>query len=158
MQKHRFLLKTPEHTYRVGHWFGTQCRPSLFIGLNGELGAGKTLFSQGFAQGFGISERLTSPTYNLLNVYEGPRGKLFHLDVYRLQDVEEVFELGIEDALVSPSIILMEWKSKFSHWPLKIPSLDLELSHHPQGRALCFNAPFPHLQENFQDSIQELLT
>ena len=113
MQKHRFLLSNPEQTYRVGHWLGTQCVPPLFIGLNGELGAGKTLFSQGFAQGFGILEHLTSPTYNLLNVYESPRGNLFHLDVYRLQDVEEVFELGIEEALDPPSIILMEWKNKF---------------------------------------------
>ena len=155
MQEHRVLLNTPEQTYHVGQWLGAHCKPSLFIGLSGDLGAGKTLFSQGFAQGFGINEHLTSPTYNLLNIYEGHRGRLFHLDIYRLHDVEEVFELGLEEALEAPSIILMEWKNKFDHWPLKMPTIDLELSHHPQGRLLIFN---DSLQiSNLVTGIQEAL-
>lgn len=154
MQKHHVLLNTPEQTYRVGQWLGAHCEPPLFIGLNGNLGVGKTLLSQGFAQGFGITERLTSPTYNLLNIYEGPHGKLFHLDVYRLHDVEEVFELGIEEALESPSIILMEWKNKFTHWPLKMPKLDIELSHHPQGRLLSFDdSPLSTIKKGIQEIL-----
>lgn len=155
MQKHRILLNTPKQTYRVGQWLGTHCKPSLFIGLNGELGAGKTLFSQGFAKGFGVEEHLTSPTYNLLNVYDGLHGKLFHLDIYRLKDIEEVFELGIEEALETPSIILMEWKNKFNHWPLKIQMLDLELSHHPEGRLLSFNdsPEIPYLKTGIQEAL-----
>lgn len=152
MQEHHIFLPTPADTHQMGFWLGQHCIIPLFIGLNGNLGAGKTALSQGFGQGFGVTERLTSPTYNLLNVYSSPRGSLFHLDIYRLHDVEEVFELGIEEALEQPSVILMEWKNKFTDWPLNMSPLEIELEHHPRGRQLTlraaqlqslFNAPIP---------------
>lgn len=135
MQAYKTYLPDPAATHQLGYWLGAFCHVPLFIGLNGNLGAGKTALSKGFAQGFGIDENLTSPTYNLLNVYEGTRGTLYHLDIYRLNDIEDVFDLGLEEALTTPTVILMEWKNKFHPWPLDMPQLELELFHEPEGRS-----------------------
>ncbi len=151
----RFFLQTPEHTHRAGFWLGQHCVPPLFIGLNGNLGAGKTALSQGFARGLGITERVTSPTYNLLSVYEGPRGMLYHLDIYRLQSIEAVFDLDLESALDTPSIILMEWKNKFDGWELGMPELDITLEHAETGRWITLKSP--HLPPHFAASLQEAL-
>lgn len=154
MQVYKTFLPDPEATDQLGCWLGAFCRVPLFIGLNGNLGAGKTALSKGFAKGFGIEENITSPTYNLLNVYEGSRGKLYHLDVYRLQDIEEVFDLGIEEALDSPGVILMEWKNKFQHWPLDIPQVELELHHAPGGRECLLQGE--HLATFFEKPLTEV--
>ncbi len=153
MQVYKTVLFHPSDTHQLGRWLGAACRLPLFIGLNGNLGAGKTALSQGFAEGFGITEHITSPTYNLLNVYKGPRGMLYHLDIYRLHDVEEVFDLGIEEALHSPAVILMEWKNKFENWPLAIPQIELELSHLPTGRACTLSGE--NVSQYFQSPLTE---
>lgn len=154
MQVYKTILSHPSDTHQLGHWLGAACRLPLFIGLNGNLGAGKTALSKGFAEGFGITENITSPTYNLLNVYDSPRGTLYHLDIYRLHDIEEVFDLGIEEAMETPAVILMEWKNKFKTWPLAIPQIELELSHLPAGRACTLTGE--NLSQCFQRPLSEM--
>jgi tRNA threonylcarbamoyladenosine biosynthesis protein TsaE len=84
------------------------------IGLAGDLGAGKTQFVKGLARGLGITERVHSPTFALLNSYEGVRGPLFHLDLYRLETDQQVIDAGLEEYLHAPSgISVIEWVDRW---------------------------------------------
>lgn len=85
------------------------CRPGDMIVLAGEMGAGKTAFAQGFARGLGITEPVTSPTFTIVREYAGGRLALHHLDVYRLDDLREVLELGIGEMLDEDAVMLVEW-------------------------------------------------
>ena len=83
------------------------------IALIGNLGSGKTTFTQGFAKGFGINEHVGSPTFKLVSEYDGKKGKLIHVDAYRLHGIDDFLNIGGEDILVTPnSIILIEWADK----------------------------------------------
>ena len=85
----------------------------VVIALIGNLGSGKTTFTQGFAKGLGISEHVGSPTFKLVSEYDGKKGKLIHVDAYRLQGIEDFLNIGGEDILGDPrAIILIEWGDK----------------------------------------------
>ncbi|MEO6629494.1 MAG: tRNA (adenosine(37)-N6)-threonylcarbamoyltransferase complex ATPase subunit type 1 TsaE [Aquihabitans sp.] len=85
------------------------CRPGDVVVLAGEMGAGKTAFAQGFARGLGITDRVTSPTFTIVREYSGPGLALHHLDVYRLDHLREVLELGIGEMLDEDAVMLVEW-------------------------------------------------
>ena len=85
----------------------------IVIALIGELGSGKTTFAQGFAEGLGINEHVGSPTFKLVSEYDGQKGKLIHVDAYRLKGIEDFLNIGGEDILGDPrAIILIEWGDK----------------------------------------------
>jgi tRNA threonylcarbamoyladenosine biosynthesis protein TsaE len=94
----------------MGERAGASASPGLVIGLVGELGAGKTQWVRGFAQGLGITERVHSPTFNLVNEYRSGRLPCFHLDLYRLETAEQVFSAGLEEYL-NPvhGVSVIEW-------------------------------------------------
>ena len=77
--------------------------------LNGDLGVGKTVFTQGFAKGLGIEEAVNSPTFTIVQIYEEGRMPLYHFDVYRIGDIEEMEEIGYEDYFYGEGICLIEW-------------------------------------------------
>jgi len=77
--------------------------------LAGDLGAGKTAFAQGFGRGLGIDQPITSPTFTLANEYQGPRLRLHHLDAYRMESLEEVFDVGLPELLDDDAVVLVEW-------------------------------------------------
>jgi tRNA threonylcarbamoyladenosine biosynthesis protein TsaE len=85
------------------------CRPGDLLVLAGEMGAGKTAFAQGFARGLGITEQVTSPTFTIVREYAGPELALHHLDVYRLDQLREVVELGLHEMLDEDAVMLVEW-------------------------------------------------
>lgn len=85
------------------------CGPGDLIVLAGEMGAGKTAFAQGFARGLGIRDRVTSPTFTIVREYAGGRLALHHLDVYRLDQLREVLELGVAEMLDEDAVMLVEW-------------------------------------------------
>ena len=103
------------------------------LALHGNLGVGKTTFVQGLARGFEIPESVTSPTFNIYTVHRGPARTLVHLDAYRLETPREVDDLLLEDFLVSPWCLAIEWPEKISDW-IPAQALHLELGITPDER------------------------
>lgn len=98
-----------EDTLEFGRKLGENAKPGDVFCLFGELGTGKTVFAKGFALGLGIQEHISSPTFTILQVYEEGRIPLYHFDVYRIEDVEEMYEIGYEDYFYGSGICLIEW-------------------------------------------------
>ncbi len=96
-------------TFDAGKRLGAQAAPGEVYCLIGDLGAGKTVFAQGFAAGLGIEEPVNSPTFTILQEYDGGRLPLYHFDVYRIADVSEMDEIGFDDCLEGRGVCLIEW-------------------------------------------------
>jgi len=101
--------ESPEETFSLGMKLGEVCRPGQIYTLTGDLGTGKTVFTQGFAKGLGVEETVCSPTFTILQVYEGGRMPFYHFDVYRIADVEEMEEVGCDDCFYGGGVCLIEW-------------------------------------------------
>ena len=101
--------RSPEETFALGEELGREAKPGQIYTLNGDLGTGKTVFTQGFASGLGITEPVNSPTFTILQVYEEGRMPFYHFDVYRIGDVEEMDEIGYEDCFYGEGVCLIEW-------------------------------------------------
>ena len=101
--------RSPEETYELGRKIGLQARPGQVYTLTGDLGVGKTVFTQGVAAGLGITEPVSSPTFTIVQVYEEGRLPFYHFDVYRIGDSEEMEELGYDDYFFGKGICLIEW-------------------------------------------------
>mgnify|MGYP000131602305 CR=1 FL=1 len=99
----------PEETRAFGKKMGQEARPGQVICLNGDLGVGKTIFTQGFADGLGITEPISSPTFTIVQVYEEGRLPFYHFDVYRIGDIEEMDEIGYEDYFYGSGVTMIEW-------------------------------------------------
>ncbi len=105
---------TPQETFRLGREMGEKARSGEIYCLDGELGVGKTVFAQGFAAGLGVLEPVSSPTFTILQIYETGRMPLYHFDVYRIGDVEEMEEIGYEDYFYGEGVCLIEWSRQIS--------------------------------------------
>ena len=102
---------SPEETYRLGEELGSKARPGEVYCLNGDLGVGKTVFTQGFAAGLGIAEPVNSPTFTILQEYNDGNMPVYHFDVYRIGDVSEMDEIGYEDCFYGEGVCLIEWSN-----------------------------------------------
>ena len=100
---------SPEQTERAGEALAKYLKPGDVIAYYGDLGAGKTAFTRGLARGLGVTERVTSPTYTIVNEYLSGRMPLFHFDMYRLSSSEELFDIGWEDYLSRGGVCAVEW-------------------------------------------------
>lgn len=98
-----------EDTFELGKKLGQNAKPSDVYTLVGDLGVGKTVFTQGLAEGLGIAEAVSSPTFTIVQVYEEGRLPLYHFDVYRIGDVSEMDEIGYEDYFYGEGVCLIEW-------------------------------------------------
>ena len=101
--------KTPQETFEVGKKIGENAKPGQIYTLTGDLGVGKTVFTQGVAAGLGITEPICSPTFTIIQEYESGRLPLYHFDVYRIGDIEEMEEIGYDDYFFGQGICLIEW-------------------------------------------------
>ena len=101
----------PEETIDLGKRLGEAAKPGDIYCLDGDLGVGKTVFTQGFAAGLAITEPVNSPTFTIVQVYEEGRLPLYHFDVYRIGDPEEMDEIGYEDYFFGNGVSLIEWAS-----------------------------------------------
>ena len=99
----------PEETFEVGRTIGMNAKPGQIYTLTGDLGVGKTVFTQGVAAGLGITEPVNSPTFTIIQEYEAGRLPFYHFDVYRIGDLEEMEEIGYDDYFFGQGICLIEW-------------------------------------------------
>ena len=104
-----FITHSPEETRALGGRLADALTGGEVVAFAGDLGAGKTAFVSGMAQALGVDERVTSPTFTIVNEYEGGRLPLFHFDMYRLGSADELFHIGWEDYLARGGICAVEW-------------------------------------------------
>ena len=106
-----------EQTRRLGAHLGRLLKPGDVVLLEGDFGAGKTTFTQGIAAGLGLDNRyVNSPTFTLINEYKGGRLRLYHVDLYRLEDDEQVATLGLDDYFDGKGVVVIEWPRVAAHW------------------------------------------
>jgi tRNA threonylcarbamoyladenosine biosynthesis protein TsaE len=104
------ISKSPDQTFQIASDFASRAQPGVVLGLIGDLGAGKTQFVKGFAAGLGITERVHSPTFTLVNEYRSGRLPCYHLDLYRLETPEQILTAGLEEYFAPHNAItLIEW-------------------------------------------------
>jgi tRNA threonylcarbamoyladenosine biosynthesis protein TsaE len=109
-----FISRSPAQTEAFAETLARKLESGAVVGLNGDLGAGKTQFVKGLARGLGITERVHSPTFALLNVYPGPRFPLYHLDLYRLNDDTQIIGAGLDEYFTPAGISVIEWMERWS--------------------------------------------
>ena len=104
-----YCSNSERDTEELGRRLGERVAPGTVIAYTGDLGAGKTAFTRGLAQGLGVPGHVTSPTFTIVNEYEGGRLPLFHFDMYRLGSADELFDIGWEDYLARGGVCAVEW-------------------------------------------------
>lgn len=104
----KIISRNETETFELGHKLGRMLKAGMVLSLNGDLGAGKTYLTKGIAKGLGIDEYVTSPSFTIVNEYEG-RLPLYHFDVYRIDDVNEMFEIGFDEYLFGSGVCIVEW-------------------------------------------------
>ena len=115
-EKHiQITTRSVKETRHLGKSLGAGIHQAIIIALTGELGSGKTAFVQGLARGLDVSDKyyITSPTFTLINEYPG-RLRLFHVDLYRIEHISELEDLGLDEVLQQDAVIAIEWADKFS--------------------------------------------
>ena len=106
-----YLSHSPEGTEHIGEMLGRRLRPGTVVAYRGGLGMGKTAFTRGLARGLGCAGRVTSPTFTIVNEYDGAT-PLFHFDMYRLGSSDELFDIGWEDYLTRGGVCAVEWSER----------------------------------------------
>lgn len=140
MGKWQVRSSDPDETREIGKVLGLILHEPALISLCGELGAGKTCFVQGLARGLGVAENeaVTSPTFTLMNHYHG-RLNLYHFDLYRLEHVDELIEMGMDEFLPGQGVAVVEWAERLS--ARETPTLSIHFEHAGEGlRQLTFVA------------------
>ena len=103
------VTRSAQETFEFGKKLGKMALPGQIYTLIGDLGAGKTVFTQGFAKGLDITEAISSPTFTIVQVYEEGRLPFYHFDVYRIGDIEEMEEIGYDDYFFGQGVCMIEW-------------------------------------------------
>ena len=131
-----FMIENPEETFQLGQLAGGQAQPGEIWNLIGPLGAGKTHFVKGFAKGMGFEGLVTSPTFNLQNIYQG-RVPIYHFDWYRLNSPAEVEDLGWREWAEKGGVTVVEWGDKFPKlFPPSVLKLTLDIISEEKRRAI----------------------
>ena len=105
----KLISHSPEETRAIGARLADRLQGGEVVAFTGDLGAGKTAFVSGMAEALGVEDRVTSPTFTIVNEYEGGRLPLFHFDMYRLGSADELFDIGWEDYLARGGVCAVEW-------------------------------------------------
>ena len=116
--KTEYESQNPEQTFAIAKELGQQAQAGAVFCLIGDLGVGKTLFSQGFANGMGVEDYVNSPTFTIVQEYDGSVRKLYHFDVYRIEDIDEMEEIGYTEMVYGDGVCLIEWADMIEEiWP-----------------------------------------
>ncbi|MBU0999806.1 tRNA (adenosine(37)-N6)-threonylcarbamoyltransferase complex ATPase subunit type 1 TsaE [Patescibacteria group bacterium] len=115
----KYISLSEDETKKIAESIAKNTKSNIFA-LTGKLGAGKTIFVQGFAKGLGITEKITSPTFVLIHQHKIPKSSkiLYHIDLYRLENLQDINNLGLEEIISNPNnIVLIEWAKKLKKLP-----------------------------------------
>ena len=123
------VLRSTEDTDAFGRELAEEAKPDTVIALTGDLGAGKTTLTKAVAKGLGVTETLTSPTFTIVCEYDSGRFPLFHFDVYRVHDSEELFEIGFEDYMHKGGLCVIEWADLLEEGMLPEDTIHIKLSY-----------------------------
>lgn len=121
------ISQSPTETEKLGETWGATLRPGTVVGLNGPLGAGKTRLVRGIARGMGFDGRIQSPTFTLVNIHDTPSGRLFHLDLYRLESDDQIAGAGLDEYFEPDGIAVVEWMERWKGpLPARFRSVTIE--------------------------------
>ena len=120
------ITHTVQETEELARKIASEIKGGEVLLLNGTLGAGKTTFTKGFAKALGVNKTVVSPTFTIIKEYEGTALTLYHIDMYRIEDEDEIYELGIEELYRSDSVTVIEW-NKMEVLPEKVITLNVEV-------------------------------
>ena len=142
---HDRALPDPAATATAAGKLAELCQPGDVLCLFGDLGAGKTTFARGFLRALGVVDEIPSPTFNLLLTYDTAAGTIWHFDLYRLNEPNEIIELGFEDAMAD-GISLIEWPDRLGDWlperRIEIYLIETKVDTHRQLRLRAVGAGF----------------
>ena len=137
-ESHIHISRSDKDTYELGKEMAKKAHSGDIILLYGDLGVGKTVFAKGFAEGLGITEPVTSPTFTIVHEYEGSK-KMYHFDLYRIGDPDELYDIGYEEYFYSDGVSLVEWPERLEYlMPENAISVTVEkdLSEDPNFRRI----------------------
>ena len=142
---HVVVTRSVEETRSLGHRLGAACEGAAVVALIGDLGAGKTAFTQGLARGLDVETRVQSPTFTVIQEHPVGRLPLFHMDLYRVEHEDDLEQLGIYDAFSAEGVSVIEWADCY---PEVLPAdhLTVRLVHRADGREIRLTAQGPRHQ------------
>ena len=131
----KFAVKSANELQYIAQRMAKFLFPGAFLALNGDLGAGKTTFTQGLAKGLGVEEEISSPTFTIIKQYDELELPLYHMDVYRIERPEEMEDLGYEEYFYGNGVTVVEWAENIKElWPKEY--LEIRFNYAPEGRIL----------------------
>lgn len=148
----KIILKSLEETQKFGVKLGNALKKGDILCLNGDLGAGKTTLTKSIGIGLGVNEYITSPTFALINQYSG-KLPVYHFDVYRLENVEEIYDLGFDEYFYGNGVCIIEWADKIEKMiPKERIVIDIEKTEDLDGRIIKISG----FQERYEELVREL--
>lgn len=148
----KIILKSLEETQKFGVKLGNALKKGDILCLNGDLGAGKTTLTKSIGIGLGVNEYITSPTFALINQYSG-KLPVYHFDVYRLENVEEIYDLGFDEYFYGNGVCIIEWADKIEKMiPKERIVIDIEKTEELDGRIIKISG----FQERYEELVREL--
>lgn len=148
----KIVLRGLKDIEEFGKKLGSLLQGGDILSLNGDLGAGKTTLTKSIGKGLGVEDYITSPTFALINEYEG-RFRVYHFDVYRLDDVESLYDLGFEDYFYSDGVTIVEWGDRIKEFlPDNTINIEIEKGEDLEERILTISGE----GERFELIVKEL--
>ena len=132
----QIISNSAEETERLGAELAKGLPPGSIVAFTGDLGAGKTAFVRGMARGLNVEDRVTSPTFTIVNEYQSADRPLFHFDLYRLGDADELFDIGWEDYLTRGGICAVEWSERAPEAMENCVRVDIRRGAHENQRVI----------------------
>ncbi|RKD23576.1 tRNA threonylcarbamoyladenosine biosynthesis protein TsaE [Caminicella sporogenes DSM 14501] len=151
----KIISRSVEETKKIGYRLGKLLEKGDVVCLTGDLGAGKTTFTKSIARGLDVEEDVTSPTFTIINEYNG-RLPVYHFDVYRINDIEEMYEIGFEEYFYGEGVCIVEWASKIEEIiPNKHLWIEIRLGDNENSREFYFKPSSNHFKKILEELDKE---